>query len=417
MKFVYNSPNVSLLRIFTLVIFFFLIKLAFFQVPLYRCLFGALFLLEISKHRYIRLKVIDLFFISNMLLLVCLSVFRSVLTNDFTIAFYMFESILNLFAAVVIYNLFYHDKPFDLLIREVVYAILFQSLLMLLMLVSSPIKFFFNSIFPSSVPLDKWSWRHIGLTGFAAYNMGIFLALGMLLCIFLFINNFFNIRKTLIICSCFLITSLLSARSSFIVLFFIFIYLVLHIKKKKVMLFLFIVISLFLLLFFLLYQYSLVNEKFKFIFDWVFSIFLTIFAKGKSFFDVEGFAVIGENFYWLPDFFTFTFGDGLYSNPTGTGYYMGTDAGYMRRLLFFGIFASVFFYVIYMYYFYINIKNIKSFDIRVILAVILCTIFIMQYKGDFFIDAGETFRLSFLLIVASREEFKHKPVFCVVSTK
>ena len=49
---------------------------------------------------------------------------------------------------------------------------------------------------------------------------------------------------------------------------------------------------------------------------------------------------------------TFFLGDGYWINPNGFGYYMGTDAGYMRHILYYGLFPSLFLYLLYIYGFY-----------------------------------------------------------------
>lgn len=404
-----RDERISLFRITFLVLYFFVIRLYFFPIQLYRCISIVLLLVGISKSSYLKLTRLDYHFIIFILFFIGISFARSVVTCDITIPFYMIESILNLCTAVIIYNIYYSQKTIALLMKEIVYALLFQSLFIIAELVFPPCKSFFNQLLPSSVPASKWAWRHVGVTGFAAYNMGVFLALGLFLTVYLFENNEFSIKKTLFLFSCFLSTALLAARSSFIVFFFVFVYFLYFIKRKMNLKFALIILLLFICVFFALYQYSMTNQKFKFIFDWMFSIVLTLFDKGKGLREVDGVKVIGENFYWMPELTTFLFGDGRYAGISGIGYYMETDAGYMRRLLYFGFFLSVFYYITYLYYFVMNAISVKNIQYKIIILSIICIIMIMQYKGDFFIDSGETFRMSFLLIYAfKKDEEKRK---------
>lgn len=100
----------------------------------------------------------------------------------------------------------------------------------------------------------------------------------------------------------------------------------------------------------------------------------------------------------------FFLGDGYYGSPTGNGYYMATDAGYMRRLLYFGFFLSFFFYLTFIIYFISSAYFIKDKHICFFLVSLIAIIMIAQYKGDFFIDAGEVFRMGFLISYAFRKE-------------
>lgn len=244
------------------------------------------------------------------------------------------------------------------------------------MLINPSIEQFFNLLSPSNVSAEKWVWRHVGLTGFCAYNMGMFLAFGAFLVIILFQNRVFSLTKTLIFCLTFFSTAILSARSSFIVFLFIGIYCFGFIKSKKTIKLLLIIVLCFILVFWGLYQYSLINTKFKYIFDWMFSIVLTLFEKGNSIKDVQGVKVIGENYYWNPELKTFLFGDGYYGNPNGSGYYMATDAGYMRRLLYFGFFASVFYYFIFINFFICSAYSIKNKHIFFFLISLIAIVMI-----------------------------------------
>lgn len=399
---VIRNEQVSVKRVVLLVLFFFLIKLSFFSIALYRIVIFSLMLLELSKNRYLLLKKIDRDFLIPTVGIIGLSFARSCFTGDITIPFYLFESILNLFSAIIIFNLFYADKSRYLLLKEIVYALLVQSSVMIFMLISPPVKQFLNMLFPSNVPAEKWVWRHVGLTGFSAYNMGMFLAFGVFLTIILFQKNIFSLRRTVLFCLIFFATAILSARSSFIVFIFIAIYFLGFIKSRKSIKFLLIIFTVLVLSFWGLYQYSLVNAKFKFIFDWMFSIIITVFERGNSIKDVQGVKVIGENFYWNPELKTFLFGDGYYGSPNGSGYYMATDAGYMRRLLYFGFFLSFFFYLIFINYFICSACFVKDKHIRFFLVSLIAIIMIVQYKGDFFIDSGESFRMGFLISYAFR---------------
>jgi hypothetical protein len=93
---------------------------------------------------------------------------------------------------------------------------------------------------------------------------------------------------------------------------------------------------------------------------------------------------------------TFLFGDGWYKNPVGPGYYMATDAGYMRQILFYGIFGSFLLYLFYVVLF-LKIRWSKiSMNLKIIFYFLIIYMFIVQYKGD--IMMGSPFCIKFIII-------------------
>lgn len=75
------------------------------------------------------------------------------------------------------------------------------------------------------------------------------------------------------------------------------------------------------------------NDTIKTWFNWAFDLFVTFAKTGK--FETESSNVLLEQMLFLPEIRTILFGDGMYT--TLKGYYMSTDAGIMRSLLFGGI--------------------------------------------------------------------------------
>lgn len=84
--------------------------------------------------------------------------------------------------------------------------------------------------------------------------------------------------------------------------------------------------------------------------------------------------------YFMPDVATLLFGDGIYTAATG-GYYMGTDAGVMRLVLYGGVFfALLIYYVIAKL-----ISGVKKFagESEKLLAMVMALVFIIfEIKGE-----------------------------------
>ena len=103
--------------------------------------------------------------------------------------------------------------------------------------------------------------------------------------------------------------------------------------------------------------------------------------------------------YYYPGDQTFLLGDGRYLNDFG-GYYGGIDAGYMRYLLFGGVFYSLFVYILFCFFFiYMFIVIKKSF--KGALWLVLCLFFmsfVFHYKGNFLFISVYNSKLYFSII-------------------
>ncbi|GHV39966.1 hypothetical protein FACS189490_04410 [Clostridia bacterium] len=114
--------------------------------------------------------------------------------------------------------------------------------------------------------------------------------------------------------------------------------------------------------------------------------------------------------YFWPGFKTFLFGDGRYVGVTGIGYYMRTDVGVMRAMLFYGIFGEIIGYLVPAIII-IGIAKTYKYSVSRESTVLLCLLlfiqmFFFELKGDPFFYTL-TFILPLLLSAdVNREEMK-----------
>ncbi|WP_172840628.1 hypothetical protein [Sphingobacterium sp. B29] len=98
-----------------------------------------------------------------------------------------------------------------------------------------------------------------------------------------------------------------------------------------------------------------------------------------------------DEMYFPISWQTFLFGDGIYTGKDGA-YYMHTDAGIMRNILFYGIFGLLFIVFGHLFYFlkplgriFSDMKKEISFTsvnkLLFFLSLLLYTI-VLQYKGE-----------------------------------
>lgn len=106
------------------------------------------------------------------------------------------------------------------------------------------------------------------------------------------------------------------------------------------------------------------------------------------------------NMYFVPDNKTLLVGDALYMSSSGTGYYMSTDAGFMRVLLFFGLPLSLAFYLLWVFVFYSSCSYFKRLMPHAFLffSIVLFISFIFQYKGEFIFVAVSVNKILFIYL-------------------
>ena len=91
---------------------------------------------------------------------------------------------------------------------------------------------------------------------------------------------------------------------------------------------------------------------------------------------------LAYDMYWLPGIDTLIFGDGRYTNVLGD-YYMHTDAGYMRIVLYFGFIGALFVYALYVVLFLWE-RQVNKYDAlsRYMGEIVFIFLFLEEYKGD-----------------------------------
>lgn len=236
--------------------------------------------------------------------------------------------------------------------------------------------------------------RNIGITGFSAYNNGYLLGVGFYLMSWLLVHKEAVDKKFILKWIILLLSSIIAARTSIIMILPAFLYLICFFNKKTVkkafrLLFAMIIIVVIL-------AFQGLSEEFIFFLNWAFEMFINLFNNNN----IEAVSVI-DKFYWMPPMKTILLGDCRYLGLTSE-YYMSTDAGYMRLILYMGSFLSFFFYCVFISFFVKIIKNIKLnpklniVDIYFFIFLFF-SLFIIQYKGNIFTD-GKSVIFIFILI-------------------
>ncbi|MGF3141081.1 hypothetical protein ACQV2S_00240 [Facklamia sp. P13064] len=245
----------------------------------------------------------------------------------------------------------------------------------MLYLIPSLKEFWFSKIFIGNIQEGlyenhiAYSFR-IGWSGFSGFGMTFMCSLSIVLSLYLFNKN--RLTTFLFKIILLLIGNAFYGRVGLLISLLVLITYViwnLFIKGRFIDLILLSVLSLvaFLLILNLRTKSFVIDQWY----EWAMSPLKSLFLYGTVNQDVM------FNMYFFPEIRTFLFGDGRYTGLNG-GYYMNVDVGYMRPILFYGIFNTIIFYfLIIKKIFKLSLKDFKEISILLIMIV-----FLFEIKGE-----------------------------------
>jgi uncharacterized membrane protein YhaH (DUF805 family) len=119
-------------------------------------------------------------------------------------------------------------------------------------------------------------------------------------------------------------------------------------------------------------------------FNWMFEGILN-FVNNGSF--ETGSSNRLQSMYFMPKKGTILYGDGYYTQSDGN-YYMTTDIGFMRPLLFWGIFIEIVYYSILIPPLCVMLKRFKDVNVKFFVAIFVISLFIYELKGEMLLTAS-----------------------------
>lgn len=130
-----------------------------------------------------------------------------------------------------------------------------------------------------------------------------------------------------------------------------------------------------------------------------------LLASFSNYFNGRGFTTVStdvlfHNMYFKLDTMTFLLGKGHFLNESGTGYYMQTDAGFMRLTLYWGIWGQLLLLWFQSLFLNFKIRNkLKRFEAKIILIYILA----LNVKGAVLGASPILLSMLFLLMLYDKE--------------
>jgi hypothetical protein len=286
-----------------------------------------------------------------------------------------------------------------------------QSIIMFLMLLLPNLKEFLFDIQKDDrqlLHLESGGFRMLGFAYGVVWDLGFVQSLSAIFIVWL-IPRVKNRNEIWFLSLAYIIiffSILLSGRTGFLGIFISLIILLYNLFSNVVVIsnirkFLVRIVVLLLITFNLIF--ASLSTDFKELFidkiaPWAFEMFINN-QEGNGF-ETNSTNNLKEMYFNVP-FGTFFIGDGHYADPQDKSlYYLGTDAGYMRQLLFYGIIGSSILYFFYLLIFYNLIKSTNKYidkSTAIMFFFIGLYYFFSHIKGDLFMGGDMPLKVLFLL--------------------
>lgn len=134
-----------------------------------------------------------------------------------------------------------------------------------------------------------------------------------------------------------------------------------------------------ILLLFLNYL-SGINKEFFYWRKWAFAILRQFFVEHNI--TDYSYNHLVNDMYFLPEFSTLLFGDGYYTDPYTGRYYMSTDVGYMRIILYTGIFGMFLLFGLCLYIFCKSYKAQTKHINKIFIIFTIVLWLVLEGKGE-----------------------------------
>lgn len=309
----------------------------------------------------------------------------------------------------------------DDMLRILIYTISLQSFLMLLMLIIPSFKTFGFSILEGtqlSLSERYGGFRGVGFASSVTYDLSVIQSIGLMLIsvyllrvksksLFYFITFLWCINIIAVLVSG--RTGWLGIAFSLLIFFINFLYSRKSFKSQNMFLVSLIMISTICLILYQLLASAELREMVQLkILPYAFEIFINASQSGQL--ETESSNILKSMYFSIP-IQSLIIGDGYYLSPNGQEYYMHTDAGYMRQVLYYGLIGSL---LLYSMYIYIFIKLLRKTYLNYPFPYFFLTLslfayyFIAHIKGDFLVGSNMNIKLLFLIFVLLSQPFGTK---------
>ncbi len=287
--------------------------------------------------------------------------------------------------------------------------IIVQSLIVILMMFNEPLRVFIQAYTQSDDLQERMATymgvRGLGLAGSVAFGFAITMAL-LMLCLSRWLYES-NIKFKYIICTAIFFlcafASLSAGRTAILGILLSVFYIIYlngwHLNKLYFMIvrLCIYVLMISVLFYFVAPYFEGFGDTLVYYSQYVFQSFYNYYHYGT--FSVSSLETL-KDMYFYPDG-DIWFGDAMYTGNDGE-YYLDTDAGYMRFMLYFGFFGSIIFYAFFAWCFYYLLSLFKgNAHDNVLLIIIFFMSFVFHYKGEVVMYNVSFMKVIFIIFLLS----------------
>jgi len=335
------------------------------------------------------------------LFLVCYSAALALLknTNDFSLTYNLFIlTFENILGSYIFYRVFMKGRTSSQFLDVFVWVGLVQSIIIIIMFINPTIREFIFHWFANE-QIVEMSERYGGVRGFGiagsvTYDFSVLLSIIMIFSSYQLCNSSKSQTFYIIAWVLGFLSIMMTGRTGFLGVFISLFLILYFIRKKQSLLGVnqLLVITIVAISACFVFLQNIWVQVVEVIIPYAFEMFL-------SFFEGEGLRTNSTDLlfkmYFPVEQNTLLFGDAMWRSSTG-GYYMHTDAGYMRHVLFYGVIGSAILYLLYIYVFVCNFSLCDK-RWRFFILAIAMYFFIVHAKGDFLVGSSMNIKILFLL--------------------
>lgn len=335
-------------------------------------------------------KILSILFFLILIILYTIFISTVYSTFDYTITSPFINQLIAIIFGIIIYSIFQLQNKEEKVPKYLIYIFIIQSLIQFGSFISSDFRILFNFFRPDHaiVIAEKYNFmRGLAISGGNFFGLGVGFGLIFIIYSYFWKDIFKRASVLKYLSLVFLFFGAMSAaRSSLAGIGIAVFYLSINkikrldlkfnsrLKINLINLSLIIILIIAVLFSIYLIDLNFIADRFQSMSKFAFEFLYNFFNKGEL--STSSTDTLFNKMYFEVPLDTFFIGDGLYTNPDGS-YYMNTDAGYMRNILYFGI-IGFFILLIYQIQFFVwKKKRLIIFNFLTITYIL-----IMHIKGD-----------------------------------
>lgn len=342
--------------------------------------------------KIIHTKIVLVIFFCYVLMILYSSLNTAILgKNDFsmlkTIFNNVFSFIFSIFMVALYISMFNIKSNIE---KHLSIALIIQSIIIISMLISPELTELIQFYIRTEEELSRMSVydgvRGLGLSGSIAFGLSITMGLLSYIMLFWFSNycKYSKLTKFILFFIVF-IASLSAGRTA--ILAFIFGFFLIFLQSlnfklfKNINKYIFISFSFFSILIYILSTSDHFSTTFERYINYAFQPVINFLDTGS--FSVSSTEKLKEMYFIPNEISTVLFGDGLYTTENGY-YYMNTDSGYLRFILYFGMFGSLIPYLAFIIFLVYTLRLTRKLNsnLKLFFFFIMIMTFILQFKGE-----------------------------------